>query len=80
MKPFLPKYFGSEWSFAHAHLPSEGHCIVAFSTKEEETGIIGTESLIVVCLDGTWLRYTYDSNRGGEAIRDGYFSFAQADQ
>lgn len=39
MKDLLPKYFSSEWSFAHAKIVTESRCIVAFG--EERNTIIG---------------------------------------
>ncbi|KAI7863648.1 WD40-repeat-containing domain protein [Spinellus fusiger] len=39
MKELLPKYFSSEWSFAHARIVTESRCIVAFG--EEKNTILG---------------------------------------
>jgi WD40 repeat protein len=39
MKDLLPKYFSSEWSFAHATIPSETRCVVGFG--EQTNSIIG---------------------------------------
>ena len=74
MKPLLPSYFASQWSFAHVHLPTDAPCLAAFSHREDEAAH-GTEALIVICYDGTWFKYTYDVHRGGEAIRDGYVRY-----
>ena len=74
MKPFLPSYFASEWSFAHIHLPTEAQCLATF-TNRDESSAQGSESLVIICLDGTWFKYTYDLHRGGEAVREGYVRF-----
>ena len=39
MKDLLPKYFSSEWSFAHAKIVTENRCIAAFG--EQKNTIIG---------------------------------------
>ena len=39
MKDLLPKYFSSEWSFAHAKIATESRCLVAFG--EQKNSIIG---------------------------------------
>lgn len=39
MKDLLPKYFSSEWSFAHAKISSETRCVVGFG--EQKNSFIG---------------------------------------
>lgn len=39
MKDLLPKYFSSEWSFAHAKIITESRCIAAFG--EQKNTLIG---------------------------------------
>jgi hypothetical protein len=39
MKDLLPKYFSSEWSFAHCQVPMEHRCICGFGP--ERNSIIG---------------------------------------
>lgn len=34
MKDILPKYFSSEWSFAHAKIATESRCLVAFGNQK----------------------------------------------
>lgn len=58
MKEILPSYFSSEWSFAQFHLPSESQCLVAFGAE--------ANSIIAVCADGSYFKYTFDPIKGGE--------------
>ena len=60
LKPVLPKYFSSTWSFAHIR-QREGRVVVAFAPEERN-------ALIVVRHDGLYYKYMYDENRGGEAV------------
>lgn len=39
MKDLLPKYFSSEWSFAHAKILTESKCIAAFG--EQKNSVVG---------------------------------------
>jgi len=57
MKEILPSYFSSEWSFASFHIQSESRCIVCFGQDD---------SIIAVCADGMYYKYSFDSNKGGE--------------
>jgi len=57
MKEILPSYFSSEWSFAQFHLP-ETHCLVAFGSE--------ANSIIAVCADGSYYKYSFDAVKGGE--------------
>jgi len=69
MKPYLPKYFSSEWSFSHFSLPTDCPSICVF----DDTG----EYVICVCSDGTWYRYRFDAS--GQGKRDGYAKFLRED-
>jgi len=66
MKDILPSYFSSEWSFAQFHLP-ETHCLVAFGSE--------VNSIIAVCSDGSYYKYSFDAVKGGEckAEKNGKF-------
>jgi WD40 repeat protein len=66
--PFLPAYFSSEWSFAQFHLP-EARCICAF-------GSVPT-SVVVVCANGQFYKYTFDPTKGGEGKQELIASFVQ---
>lgn len=61
MKEILPSYFSSEWSFASFHLPSEIRSIICFGQDD---------SIIVVCADGHYHKYLFDSLKGGECKSD----------
>ncbi|KAJ2453223.1 Phosphatidylinositol 3,5-bisphosphate-binding protein [Coemansia sp. RSA 2336] len=56
MKDLLPKYFSSEWSFAHFRVANEVRCICGFGNERN--------SVIVLCADGTAQKYSFDSFRG----------------
>eukprot|EP01116_Phalansterium_solitarium_P006018 TRINITY_DN18327_c0_g1_i1.p1 TRINITY_DN18327_c0_g1~~TRINITY_DN18327_c0_g1_i1.p1 ORF type:complete len:348 (-),score=96.68 TRINITY_DN18327_c0_g1_i1:237-1280(-) len=59
MKEILPGYFSSEWSFAQFHLPeTAGHSIVAFGNEKN--------CVIAVCYDGSYFKYSFDPQKGGE--------------
>mmetsp|Transcript_9456 Transcript_9456/g.26502 ORF Transcript_9456/g.26502 Transcript_9456/m.26502 type:complete len:340 (+) Transcript_9456:202-1221(+) len=66
MESILPSYFGSEWSFCQFQVPlCENIC--AFGPKN---------SVIVVCKDGRYFKYTFDPNQsGGEARLENSTSF-----
>jgi len=57
MKEILPSYFSSEWSFASFHLPSETRSIVCFGQDD---------SILAVCADGNYYKYSFDTQKGGE--------------
>lgn len=57
MKEVLPSYFSSEWSFAQFHLP-ETQCLISFGAE--------ANSIIAVCADGSYYKYTFDPIKGGE--------------
>ncbi|KAJ2723547.1 Phosphatidylinositol 3,5-bisphosphate-binding protein [Coemansia sp. Benny D115] len=66
MKDLLPKYFSSEWSFAHFRVANEVRCICGFGTERN--------SVIVLCADGTAQKYSFDSYRG-QCVREWYRKF-----
>ncbi|KAJ1959854.1 Phosphatidylinositol 3,5-bisphosphate-binding protein [Dipsacomyces acuminosporus] len=66
MKDLLPKYFSSEWSFAHFRIPNEVRCICGFGSERN--------SVIVLCADGTAQKYSFDSYRGN-CVREWYRKF-----
>jgi len=57
MKEILPSYFSSEWSFASFHIQSESRSIVCFGQDD---------SIIAVCADGMYYKYSFDPLKGGE--------------
>ncbi len=59
MKGVLPSYFSSEWSFVQAHLGKECKSVCCFGQD--------SKSLIVLCGDGSYYKYTFDETKGGEA-------------
>ncbi|KAJ2848888.1 Phosphatidylinositol 3,5-bisphosphate-binding protein [Coemansia brasiliensis] len=66
MKDLLPKYFSSEWSFAHFRVANEVRCICGFGNERN--------SVIVLCADGTAQKYSFDSFRGN-CVREWYRKF-----
>eukprot|EP01095_Lingulamoeba_sp_RSL-Kostka_P006387 TRINITY_DN199_c0_g1_i1.p1 TRINITY_DN199_c0_g1~~TRINITY_DN199_c0_g1_i1.p1 ORF type:complete len:372 (+),score=128.60 TRINITY_DN199_c0_g1_i1:73-1188(+) len=70
MKDILPSYFSSEWSFAQFRLP-EGRSICCFGQDNN--------SVIAVCADGSYFKYTFDPNQGGDAVQEGYAPFLSND-
>ncbi|RUS25496.1 hypothetical protein BC938DRAFT_472068 [Jimgerdemannia flammicorona] len=67
MKDLLPKYFSSEWSFAHAKVVTESRCIVGFGAEKN--------SIIVICADGSCYKFYFDVRKGGECTRESYERF-----
>ncbi|ORX47441.1 WD40 repeat-like protein [Hesseltinella vesiculosa] len=70
MKDLLPKYFSSEWSFAHAKILSESQCLVAFDQKS---------TILAICADGSCYKFQFDPRKGGECSRDSYERFYKFD-
>ncbi|KAJ2127788.1 Phosphatidylinositol 3,5-bisphosphate-binding protein [Coemansia sp. RSA 921] len=66
MKDLLPKYFSSEWSFAHFRVANEVRCICGFGSERN--------SVVVLCADGTAQKYSFDSYRGN-CVREWYRKF-----
>ena len=55
MKEILPSYFSSEWSFAQFHI-QDTRCIVCFGVEKN--------SIVVVCSDGSYYKYSFDPVKG----------------
>jgi len=72
MKEILPSYFSSEWSFANFRV-QESHCVVCFGTVEKN-------SIIVVCADGSYYKYSFDLIKGGECKQETFGRFLQSKQ
>jgi hypothetical protein len=83
------KYFGSEWSFTHFRLPDPSvRSICAFG--QEKNSVMGAyprplcslavaDAAAVVCSDGSWFKYLFDIEKGGECKQDTAGRFYQAD-
>ncbi|ORY05100.1 WD40 repeat-like protein [Basidiobolus meristosporus CBS 931.73] len=67
MKELLPKYFSSEWSFAHFHMATEGRWICGFGPEEN--------TVIAVCADGSSCKISFDLHQGGECERESHVRF-----
>ncbi|CAG8553462.1 1347_t:CDS:2, partial [Cetraspora pellucida] len=67
MKDLLPKYFSSEWSFAHFKVMADCRCICGFGQERN--------SVIVICADGSFYKFTFDPRKGGECVREDYENF-----
>ncbi|XP_062193690.1 autophagy-related protein 18c-like [Phragmites australis] len=70
MRGILPKYFSSEWSFAQFHLPEVTRYIVAFGAQN---------TVMMVGLDGSFYRCSFDQVNGGQMLQKEYFHFLKAD-
>ncbi|CAO3597808.1 unnamed protein product [Absidia cylindrospora] len=70
MKDVLPKYFSSEWSFAHAKIMTEAQCLVAFEKKD---------TILALCADGSCYKFYFDPKKGGECTRESYERFYKTD-
>ncbi|GFP86637.1 autophagy-related protein 18c, partial [Phtheirospermum japonicum] len=70
MKGVLPKYFSSEWSFAQFHLPEYTQFIAAFSSQN---------SVIVVGVDGSFYRCSFDPINGGAMAQQEYIRFLKTE-
>ncbi|MED6113244.1 Autophagy- protein 18c [Stylosanthes scabra] len=68
MRGVLPKYFSSEWSFAQFHLSERTKFIVAFGSQSQN-------SVLIVGMDGSLYRCSFDPVRGGEMLQKEYVSF-----
>lgn len=66
MRGVLPKYFSSEWSFAQFHVPEVTHFIAAFGSQN---------TVIIVCMDGSFYRCSFDPVHGGEMLQQEYVRF-----
>ncbi|KAK3805540.1 MAG: WD40-repeat-containing domain protein [Benniella sp.] len=67
MKDLLPKYFSSAWSFAQFKVAADCRCICAF--------VGGRDMVIVICADGSFYRFVFDPQKGGECVRESYSKF-----
>ncbi|OMJ18816.1 WD repeat domain phosphoinositide-interacting protein 3 [Smittium culicis] len=56
LKGILPKYFSSEWSFAHFRIQSEVRCICGFTPNKD--------SVIVICANGVCEKYSVGGIEG----------------
>lgn len=70
MKGLLPKYFSSEWSFAHFRIP-DVRTMCAFGQEKN--------TIIAVCADGSYFKYSFDPEKGGEAKQETYSKFFEKD-
>jgi hypothetical protein len=66
MKGVLPKYFSSEWSFAQFHLPETTKFIGAFGSQS---------SLVIVGMDGSFYKCSFDTVNGGNMVQQEYVRF-----
>uniref|UniRef100_A0A0D9WD93 BCAS3 domain-containing protein n=1 Tax=Leersia perrieri TaxID=77586 RepID=A0A0D9WD93_9ORYZ len=66
MKGILPKYFSSEWSFAQFRLPEVTRHITAFGDQD---------TVMMIGLDGSFYRYSFDPVNGGEMMLKEYHRF-----
>lgn len=67
MKDLLPKYFSSAWSFAQFKVAADCRCICAFGGEKN--------TVIVICADGSFYRFMFDPQKGGECVRESYNKF-----
>ena len=74
--PYLPKYFSSDWSFAHVSIPVECKCILAFghvsllSDPVPPTQTDSENAVFVLCTNGGFFVFTFDSRNGGKGCRE----------
>ncbi|OZJ05656.1 hypothetical protein BZG36_01515 [Bifiguratus adelaidae] len=71
MKDLLPKYFSSEWSFAHGRVVTETRCIAGFGAEKN--------TILVICADGSLYKFLFDPRRGGECTRESFELFLKDD-
>ncbi|KAG9140823.1 hypothetical protein Leryth_025225 [Lithospermum erythrorhizon] len=71
MKGVLPKYFSSEWSFAQCHLPDCTQYIASFGAQN---------SILVVGLDGSFYKCSFDLANGGEMVQQDFVRFLKAER
>lgn len=70
MRGVLPKYFSSEWSFARYRLPENTRFIVAFGSRN---------TALIVGLDGSFYRCSFDPVHGGEMLQQEYVRFLKSE-
>ncbi|KAJ1261928.1 hypothetical protein BS78_09G066300 [Paspalum vaginatum] len=66
MKVILPNYFSSEWSFAQFRLPETTRHVVAFGEHN---------TVMIIGMDGSFYRCSFDPVNGKEMVRNEYFRF-----
>lgn len=69
MKGVLPKYFSSEWSFAQFHVPEVTRFLAAFGSQN---------TVIVIGMDGSFYRCSFDPVNGGEMVQQEYVRFLKS--
>lgn len=70
LRGVLPKYFSSEWSFAQFHLPEDTQFIAAFGSQN---------TLVIVGMDGSFYRCSFDPGHGGEMLQQEYIRFLKTE-
>ncbi|KAK9146757.1 hypothetical protein Sjap_006660 [Stephania japonica] len=70
MKGVLPKYFSSEWSFGQFHLPENTRFLTAFGSQH---------TVIIIGMDGSFYRCSFDPVNGGEMLQQEYVRFLKSD-
>lgn len=63
MKPLLPNYFSSQWSFAKFTIPSSIDC-------HYKVGFVKNNCIMVITNKGEYFRFLFDPEKGGEAIEE----------
>ncbi|KAJ3682929.1 hypothetical protein LUZ60_013156 [Juncus effusus] len=71
MRGVLPKYFSSEWSFAQFHLPEITRYITAFGSQN---------TVMVIGLDGSFYRCSFDPVNGGQMLQKEYIRFLSSEK
>ncbi|XP_008376337.2 autophagy-related protein 18d-like isoform X2 [Malus domestica] len=66
----LPKYFSSERSFARFHLPEDTQFITAFGSQN---------TVIIVGMDGSFYKCSFDPVNGGEMVQQEYVRFLKTE-
>ncbi|KAB2596422.1 autophagy-related protein 18c-like [Pyrus ussuriensis x Pyrus communis] len=66
----LPKYFSSERSFARFHLPEDTQFITAFGSQN---------TVIIVGMDGSFYKCSFDAVNGGEMVQQEYVRFLKTE-
>ncbi|XP_057474089.1 autophagy-related protein 18d-like [Actinidia eriantha] len=70
MKGMLPKYFSSEWSFAQFRIPEYTEFIASFGSQN---------TVVIVGMDGSFYRCSFDPVNGGEMLQQEYVRFLKPD-
>ncbi|KAJ3188187.1 WD repeat domain phosphoinositide-interacting protein 3 [Gaertneriomyces sp. JEL0708] len=84
LSPYLPKYFSSEWSFAHCRIPPDIPFVCAFAplpdVQPSAPSAFNKEAILILCYDGSMYWFTIDDTRGGDTRREAYRVFFKADE